>query len=35
MPVKIHWVTDMPVDDMLNSIKANEAIIPFNDPIRP
>jgi len=34
-PVYIHWVIDMPVDDMLNSIKANEAIIPFNDPPRP
>jgi len=35
MPVTIHQVIDMPVDDMLKSMKANEDIIPFNDPPRP
>jgi len=34
-PVNIHQVIDMPIDEMLNSMKAIEAIIPFNDPPRP
>jgi len=33
--VTIHQMIYMPVDDMLKSIKANEDIIPFNDPLRP
>jgi len=33
--VTIHQMIDMPVDDMLKSIKENEDIIPFNDPLRP
>jgi len=30
--VTIHRVNNMPIDETLNSIKANKAIIPFNDP---
>jgi len=33
--VTIHWMVDMPVDEILDSMKANEDIIPFNDPLRP
>jgi len=33
--VTIHWVNSMPVDDLFYSMKANEDIIPFNDPPRP
>jgi len=33
--VTIHWMIDMPVGDIFKSIKANEDIIPFNDPPRP
>jgi len=34
-PVTIHQMANMPVDEMLDLMKANEDIIPFNDPPRP
>jgi len=34
-PVTIHQMANMPVDEMLDLMKANEDIITFNDPPRP
>jgi len=34
-PVNIYQLINMPADEILNSMKAKEDIIPFNDPPRP